>query len=55
MAKVFDVESALARKWGLRRLRDTLQEIGGKLHIDSVPGKGTTICAVINLGGENHG
>jgi two-component system NarL family sensor kinase len=51
----FDVEStlALSHKWGLRRLRDTLQE-GGKLHIDSVPGKGTTICAAIDLakGGE---
>jgi PAS domain S-box-containing protein len=47
----FDVESTLAlpHKWGLRRLRDILHEIGGELSIDSAPGKGVTICATINL------
>jgi PAS domain S-box-containing protein len=47
----FDVESTLAltHKWGLRRLRDILKEIGGGLDIDSVPGRGTTICATIDL------
>jgi PAS domain S-box-containing protein len=47
----FDVESALdlPHKWGLRRLRDVLCEIGGDLNIDSVPGKGTMILATIDL------
>jgi PAS domain S-box-containing protein len=47
----FDVESSLAltHKWGLRRLRDVLKEIGGGLDIDSAPGKGTMICATIDL------
>jgi PAS domain S-box-containing protein len=53
----FDVEStlALSHKWGLRRLRDTLHEIGGELTIDSMPGKGTTICAAIDLTRGNYG
>jgi len=47
----FDVDAVLAlpHKWGLRRLRDILHDIGGGLTIDSVPGQGTTICAAITL------
>jgi signal transduction histidine kinase len=48
----FDVESALSHKWGLRRLRDTLAEIGGELRMDSRLGEGTTICATIDLSGR---
>jgi two-component system NarL family sensor kinase len=53
----FDVEStlALSHKWGLRRLCDTLHEMGGKLDIDSMPGEGTTICATIDLKGRDYG
>jgi signal transduction histidine kinase len=53
----FDVESILTlpHKWGLRRLRDTLHEMGGRLDIDSMPGKGTTICATIDLTRGNDG
>jgi len=53
----FDVESilALSHKWGLRRLRDTLREIGGRLGIESVPGKGATICATVDLTRGNRG
>ncbi len=52
----FDVESTLSlvHKWGLRRFYDTLHEVGGELEIDSAPGKGTTICATINLTGRNY-
>jgi PAS domain S-box-containing protein len=47
----FDVEStlALSYRWGLRRLRDTLREMGGNLDIDSAPGQGATSCATIDL------
>jgi signal transduction histidine kinase len=47
----FDVEStlALSHKWGLRRLRDMLRETGGRLDVKSVPTKGTTVCATIDL------
>ncbi|MFB0538105.1 MAG: GAF domain-containing protein [Anaerolineae bacterium] len=49
--KGFDVESTLglSHKWGLRRLRDTLREMGGNLDIDSAAGQGATICATIGL------
>jgi len=52
----FDVKSipALSHKWGLRRLRDMLREMGGRLEIDSAPGKGTKICAIIDLTKRNH-
>lgn len=55
--KGFDVEEALAlqHKWGLRRLRDTLREMGGKLEIDSAPGKGATVCAMINSAEDDYG
>jgi signal transduction histidine kinase len=45
----FDADSDLAQKWGLRRLRDTLTEMGGSFDIRTAPGEGTTICAAIDL------
>ena len=47
----FDVEATLAltHKWGLRRLRDTLREMGCNLGIDSAPGEGAMIYATIDL------
>lgn len=52
----FDVESTLdlSHKWGLRRLQDSLREMGGSLAIDSEPGRGTRICASIDIG-NSHG
>jgi PAS domain S-box-containing protein len=53
----FDVESTLdlSHKWGLRRLRDTLREMGGNLDIDSAHGQGARICATIDLTRRNYG
>ncbi len=47
----FGVEEVLTQrhKWGLRRLRDTLHQMGGRLALDSAPGRGTTVCATVNL------
>jgi signal transduction histidine kinase len=52
----FDVQSTLvlSHKWGLRRLRDALREIGGELRIDSASGKGTTVCATVDLTRGNY-
>jgi PAS domain S-box-containing protein len=52
----FDVEStlALSHKWGLRRLCDTVHEMGGRLEITSAPGEGTMITATIDLARGNH-
>jgi PAS domain S-box-containing protein len=52
----FDVEStlALSHKWGLRRLCDTVHEMGGRLEIASAPGEGTMITATIDLVREGH-
>jgi signal transduction histidine kinase len=53
----FDVEEVLTQqyKWGLRRLRDTLRQMGGSLALDSAPGKGTTVCATVNLSQDSYG
>jgi GAF domain-containing protein len=47
----FDVEKtlALSAKWSLRRLRDMVREMGGRLDIDAAPGRGTQVRAVIDL------
>jgi signal transduction histidine kinase len=53
----FDVESTLnlSDRWGLRRQRDVLREMGGELKIDSEPGRGTTVCATVKLARRGNG
>ena len=50
----FDIESTLSLpgKWGLRRMRDNVTEMGGLLEILSVPSGGTIVRATIRLEGE---
>jgi two-component system, NarL family, sensor kinase len=35
--------------YGLRLMRDTVDDLGGSLDVDSAPGRGTTVCAVVPL------
>jgi signal transduction histidine kinase len=48
----FDVEAALAAShewWGLGHLKGLVDNIGGELKINSVPGKGAEVCATVEL------
>ena len=53
----FDVDAtlALSNKWGLRRLRDTVRDMGGELCIQSSPERGTRVLAAIGLSGRDGG
>lgn len=46
----FDVQSVLSRsdKWGLRRLKDYVHEMGSELRITSAPNQGSTICVAFD-------
>ncbi|HEY3862519.1 MAG TPA: two-component regulator propeller domain-containing protein [Verrucomicrobiae bacterium] len=40
---------------GLRNMRERLSEMGGRCHIESMPGRGTTVRFVIPMNGQHHG
>jgi signal transduction histidine kinase len=45
----FDMAQAPRGRWGMSTMRERAEAAGGRLAVDSLPGKGTTVRATVPL------